>query len=85
MDLSIGHMITLIYLKSIGDYVRAGVSANFYTVTKAARRKGQTAIGYRISAESKNVEKECGVYINPKKSEMVTFNSNEKIIVIAEV
>lgn len=73
-----------IYLKPIGDYVATGQPVNFYTVTEAARRRGQTAIGYRIMSESKNAEKDYGVRTNPKKSEKVTFAPEDKLIVIAE-
>ncbi|MFN8384726.1 MAG: NAD-binding protein [Anaerolineales bacterium] len=73
-----------VYLKPIGDYVTTGQPVNFYTVTEAARRRGQTAIGYRIMSESKNAEKDYGVRTNPKKSEKVTFAPEDKLIVIAE-
>lgn len=73
-----------VYLKPIGDYVATGQPVNFYTVTEAARRRGQTAIGYRIMSESKNAEKDYGVRTNPKKSEKVTFAPEDKLIVIAE-
>jgi voltage-gated potassium channel Kch len=73
-----------IYLKPIGDYVELGQPVNFYTVTEAARRRGQTAIGYRLAGESGDAEKSYGVHTNPKKSEKVTFGEKDKIIVIAE-
>ncbi|MCA2001472.1 MAG: NAD-binding protein, partial [Chloroflexi bacterium] len=40
-----------IYLKPIGDYVKTGAAVNFYTVVEAARRRGETAIGYRLMNE----------------------------------
>jgi len=73
-----------IYLKPIGDYVKTGKPVNFYTVTEAARRRGETAIGYRVINESHDSEKSYGVHTNPKKSEQVTFAPEDKIIVIAE-
>ena len=73
-----------IYLKPISDYVTTGQPVNFYTVTEAARRRGETAIGYRIMTESHNAEKGYGVHTNPKKSEQVSFSAEDKIIVIAE-
>ena len=73
-----------IYLKPISDYVVTGQPVNFYTVTEAARRRGETAIGYRLMSESRDAEKAYGVHTNPKKSERVTFSPEDKIIVIAE-
>ena len=73
-----------IYLKPVSDYVTPGTSINFYTVTEAARRRGETPLGYRISAEANDAGRAYGVHTNPKKSEMVTFSPEDKIIVIAE-
>jgi ion channel POLLUX/CASTOR len=73
-----------IYLKPISDYVTTGQPVNFYTVTEAARRRGETAIGYRIISQSHDADKAYGVYTNPKKSGQVSFSPEDKIIVIAE-
>ena len=73
-----------IYLKPVSDYVTPGTSVDFYTVAEAARRRGETTLGYRITSESNNAGKAYGVHTNPKKSEMVTFSPDDKVIVIAE-
>jgi hypothetical protein len=73
-----------IYLKPVSDYVVTGEPVNFYTVVEAARRRGETVIGYRLLAESKDADRSYGVYTNPKKSKEVTFASEDKVIVIAE-
>ena len=73
-----------IYLKPVSDYVTPGAPVNFYTVTEAARRRGETTLGYRITAESNDAGKAYGVRTNPKKSEMVAFSPEDKVIVIAE-
>ena len=73
-----------IYLKPVGDYVATGEPVNFYAVVEAARRRGQTAIGYRKTSETNHAEKSYGVHTNPKKSERVIFAPEDKIIVIAE-
>jgi hypothetical protein len=73
-----------IYLKPISDYVSLGESINFYTVVEAARRRGETAIGYRLEKEAGDAGKSYGVHTNPKKSEQVIFTSEDKLIVIAE-
>jgi hypothetical protein len=73
-----------IYLKPAGDYIETGKPVNFYTVTEAARRRNETAIGYRITDQLNDADRSYGVYTNPKKSEQVTFAAEDKVIVIAE-
>jgi len=72
-----------IYLKPICDYVDIGKPLNFYTVLEAARLRGETAIGYRLLSEGGEAAKSYGVHTNPKKSAMVTFAPDDKIIVLA--
>jgi hypothetical protein len=72
-----------IYLKTAGDYVAPGLPVNFYTVLEAARRRGQTAIGYRLLAESSDPEQSFGVHLNPSKTEPVTFGEDDRVIVLA--
>jgi voltage-gated potassium channel Kch len=73
-----------IYLKPIGDYIEAGEPVNFYTVVEAARPRGEVAIGYRLMSEAGEAAKSYGVHTNPKKSELVAFAPEDKIIVVAE-
>lgn len=73
-----------VYLKPISQYVAVGEPVNFYTVVEAARRRGETAFGYRIDAEHADAQKSYGVYTNPKKSTVITFHEEDKIIVLAE-
>jgi hypothetical protein len=73
-----------IYLKPIGDYVVAGEKIDFYTVLESAKRKGQTAIGYRIANQAFDNSNAYGVVVNPKKSEKVTFHLEDKLIVLSE-
>jgi voltage-gated potassium channel Kch len=73
-----------IYLKPISDYVATGEPVSFYTVVEAARRRGETALGYRIAAEVDEAEKSYGIHTNPKKPQLVTFTPEDKLIVIAE-
>ncbi len=73
-----------IYLKPIGDYVEIEKPVNFYTITEAAKLRGETAIGYRLMSESHDADKAYGVHTNPKKSEKVLFKPEDKLIVISE-
>lgn len=73
-----------IYLKPASEYVETNRPVNFYTVLEAARRRGETAIGYRLASESGNPAQSHGVHINPMKSLMISFKAEDKVIVIAE-
>jgi voltage-gated potassium channel Kch len=73
-----------IYLKPAVDYVELGRPVNFYTVTEAARRRGQIAIGYKQEAFGKDASKAYGVVVNPEKSEKIAFAAADQIIVLAE-
>ena len=73
-----------IYLKPVTDYVKTGDSMNFYTILESAAIKNQVAIGYRIHAYANDASRAYGVVINPKKSDLIRFTSEDKIIVIAE-
>ncbi|MFN8401224.1 MAG: NAD-binding protein [Anaerolineales bacterium] len=73
-----------VYLKPIGEYVVTGEAVTYSTAVEAARRRGETAIGYRVMSEVHDAEKSYGVRTNPKKSEKVTFAPDDKLIVISE-
>jgi Trk K+ transport system NAD-binding subunit len=73
-----------IYLRSADLYIAPGETVDFYTVLEAARRRGETAIGYRIAADARNSERAYGVAVNPNKAARVTFTPRDKIIVLAE-
>jgi Trk K+ transport system NAD-binding subunit len=72
-----------IYLKPAGDYVAPGLPVNFYTVLEAARRKGETAIGYRLLDEASQPEQSFGVHLNPNKVAPITFHADDRVIVVA--
>ncbi|HMV43507.1 MAG TPA: NAD-binding protein [Leptospiraceae bacterium] len=73
-----------VYLKPVTDYVKTGDPMNFYTILESAAEKNQIAIGYRIHANANDSEKAYGVLINPKKSDLIRFNAEDKIVVLAE-
>jgi ion channel POLLUX/CASTOR len=73
-----------IYIKPVSDYVKTGKNVNFYTVMHSAIQKGEIAIGYRVSAHAHDPSKAYGIIVNPKKSDLVTFTEEDRIIVIAE-
>ena len=73
-----------IYLKPVSRYVKTGEEMDFYTVMESAAQLNETAIGYRISAESSNSEEHFGVKLNPKKSDKISFSADDYVIVLAE-
>jgi len=73
-----------IYLKPAQDYITPDRPVTFYTVLEAARRKGQTAIGYRLLSEAGAPEQAFGVHLNPDKPAQITLAAHDRIIVLAE-
>src|SRR5262249_52910901 len=73
-----------IYLKPAEDYVRVGQMVNFYTVVESARRRNEVALGYRLQRYASSAEKAYGVVVNPDKSDPITFEAGDKVIVLAE-
>jgi ion channel POLLUX/CASTOR len=69
-----------IYLKDAGEYVKQGAAVDFYTVLDAARQRGEIAIGYDLA----NREGARAPRLNPKKSERVTFQAGDRVVVLAE-
>jgi hypothetical protein len=73
-----------IYLRPAESYVRAGIDVDFYTLLEAARRTGETAIGYRIATDAHRADRAYGVHVNPPKGERLTFSAGDRLIVLAE-
>lgn len=73
-----------IYLKPVSRYVKPGVEVDFYTVTASAAELGESAIGYRITADSLDSDKHYGVNLNPVKSQRIAFSEKDYIIVLSE-
>ncbi len=73
-----------IYLEPAAAYVETGRPVNFYTVCEAARRRGETAIGYRLHALASDAARSYGVVVNPARADRVTFGESDRIIVLAE-
>jgi len=73
-----------IYIRPASDYVEPGKSVSFYTVLEAAKRRGEVALGYRLSAKAGEEASSYGVVVNPGKSVPVTFSEQDRVIVLAE-
>jgi hypothetical protein len=72
-----------IYIRPANWYVKPGEKVSIYTVIESARRRGETAIGYRIRANAQDAGKAYGVILNPAKSSQVVFNAEDRIVVVA--
>ena len=73
-----------IYLRLAVDYVTAGAELNYATIVEAALGRGETAIGYRVSAEADDGDAGFGVYVNPSKSTVFNIAPNDRVVVLAE-
>ncbi|MFE1381461.1 potassium transporter TrkA [Streptomyces sp. NPDC058740] len=72
-----------IYLKPASDYVVLGAQADFATIVEAARREGETAIGYRLARHGETPP-HYGIFLNPSKTAPVTLGPADAIVVLAE-
>lgn len=73
-----------IYLKPAEKYLTLKTEVDFYTVLEAAFKRQEVAIGYRKNKDAWNPENNYGVMFNPDKSQTVTFEPGDTIIVLAE-
>ncbi|MFJ5224443.1 potassium transporter TrkA [Streptomyces sp. NPDC088400] len=72
-----------IYLKPAPGYLVPGAEANFATVIESARRRGETAIGYRLARRSDEPPL-YGVYLNPSKTAPLALDEGDTVVVLAE-
>ncbi|MCF6475687.1 potassium transporter TrkA [Nonomuraea sp. MG754425] len=72
-----------IYLKPAHAYVPAGTTVNFATVLESARRRGESAIGYRLHDHSQDAPT-YGVRLNPPKDVDLVLEARDSVIVLAE-
>lgn len=73
-----------IYIKPITEYIIPGKPVHFSTVVASARRKGESAFGYKVASEAQERLTNCGIHINPAKSQLISFEPEDSIIVAAE-
>ena len=73
-----------IYMRPIEDYVAIDREATFYTLTEAARRRGEVAIGYAQRRDGKvDARGRGGVVVNPPKTLPVKYIPGDRLIVLA--
>jgi len=71
-----------IVLRPASDYVRLGEPISFYDVTRAASRRGHTAIGHHLHDAGNGTSAKC-VILNPPKPGPTTYTAQDRIIVLA--
>ncbi|MGC4955131.1 CASTOR/POLLUX-related putative ion channel [Actinomadura citrea] len=72
-----------IYLKPACDYLAPGAEADFATLIESARRRGEVALGYRLT-ERFHEPPGYGVVLNPAKTAPLTLSADDRVIVLAE-
>ncbi|MFI7612795.1 potassium transporter TrkA [Nonomuraea terrae] len=72
-----------IYPRPAGDYVKTDTKVTFSTIVESARRRGETAIGYRDAA-GRNEPPHYGIVLNSDKSETIVLGEKDSVIVLAE-
>ncbi|WP_433478595.1 CASTOR/POLLUX-related putative ion channel [Spirillospora sp. CA-142024] len=72
-----------IYLKPACDYLAPGAEADFATLIESARRRGEVALGYRLT-ERFHEPPGYGVVLNPDKAASLTLSAADRVIVLAE-
>lgn len=71
-----------IYMRPVESVIAIDKPTSFFTIIDAARRRGETALGYcRPRGDRANPS---GVVLNPAKSEKITFKPGDYIAVLAE-
>jgi ion channel POLLUX/CASTOR len=73
-----------IYMRPVTDYVDIAEAVTFYTITEAARRRGEVALGYRRPRGGDDLRNMGGVVVNPPKADPLEYLPGDKIIVLAQ-
>jgi voltage-gated potassium channel Kch len=73
-----------IYMRPVDAYVTLEEPVTFATLVEAARRRGETAFGYRVAAQAADAAAAYGVRVNPAKSQQFAPVAGDRLIVLAE-
>ncbi len=73
-----------LYCKPVERYATPGQAVTFAQLVEAARRRGETAVGYRDSSAADDMASAFGVMINPTKSIAITPRAGDLVVVICE-
>ncbi|MEQ1902027.1 MAG: hypothetical protein ABL866_14990 [Devosia sp.] len=70
------------YMRPAELYLELDHPMSFYTVTEACRQRGEVAIGH-VRKRADGDGRMGGVVVNPKKSETLSYQAGDRIIVLA--
>jgi Trk K+ transport system NAD-binding subunit len=73
-----------LYLKPCAVYVEPGHPITFNDIVQTALSRGEVAIGYRRQSQAFDADHSYGVTLNPLKSQPITFEEEDRIVVLAE-
>ena len=68
-----------LYMKSVRKYIRTGTEMDFFELTDIVKAHNEIFFGYK-----KTIDGTIKIVINPDKSQKITFNKDDHLIVIAE-
>jgi voltage-gated potassium channel Kch len=69
-----------IYMRPVEDYIALDTPTNFYTITQAARDRGEVALGYHRPRPGAVAG---GIVVNPTKSKPLDYAAGDRLIVLA--
>ena len=69
-----------IYMRPAEDYIALDAATNFYTITQAARARGEVALGYHRPRPGASAG---GIVVNPLKSQALDYQAGDRLIVLA--
>jgi len=69
-----------IYMRPAEDYCDLSAPLNFYTISEAARRRGEVAMGYHRPRPG---AKANGILVNPPKAQLLDYQQGDRLIVLA--
>ena len=68
-----------LYMRDAADYVAPDMPVTFHTIAHAARVRSEIAIGYALKGEGR-----ACVVVNPVRSDKVTYQPGDRVIVLAK-
>jgi ion channel POLLUX/CASTOR len=73
-----------VYLRDVAEYVEVGAAVAFSTLQASAQGRGEVALGFRVAARAKSVTAQYGVVLNPPRDAVLTFEPDDRVVVLAE-
>ncbi len=71
-------------VRPIELYAKPGQELEYAQLVAAARKRGESAIGYR-HADSKTTDGSTGVVLNPDKNSLLTIGAGDSLVVVSDI